>query len=155
MTKTIEQEILIDAPVDVVWRAVTEPEQVSVWFSDEVDLETKPGYEGALTFTDHATKHSHIAHITVQSVEPERFWSYRWEHEAGTTAADGNSLLVEFTLTPEGEGTRLRVVESGLESIGWPQERRDTHAQEHTEGWAIHLGRLRDMFAPPAADQAP
>jgi uncharacterized protein YndB with AHSA1/START domain len=29
MAPTIRQEILIDAPVDVVWRTVTEPEQVS------------------------------------------------------------------------------------------------------------------------------
>jgi uncharacterized protein YndB with AHSA1/START domain len=31
MKATIAQEIVIDAPVEVVWRAVTEPEQVSRW----------------------------------------------------------------------------------------------------------------------------
>ncbi len=46
----IEQEILIDAPIDVVWRTVTEPEQISKWFSDGADLAAKPGYEGTLTF---------------------------------------------------------------------------------------------------------
>src|SRR4030088_3140376 len=117
MAPSVEQDILIDAPVDVVWRAVTEPEQVSSWFSDEVDLEAKPGYEGVLTFNDRATKQSLSVHVTVESVEQDRSFSYRWLHPQGAAAGEGNSLLVEFTLTPEGEGTRLRVVETGLEHM--------------------------------------
>ena len=77
MAPSVEQDILIDAPVDVVWRAVTEPEQVSSWFSDEVDLEAKPGYEGVLTFNDRATKQSLSVHVTMQSVKPDRSFSYR------------------------------------------------------------------------------
>jgi uncharacterized protein YndB with AHSA1/START domain len=150
---TIQQEILIDAPVDVVWRTVTEPEQVSVWFSDEVDLEAKPGYEGVLTFNDRATKQSMSVHITVQSVQPERSFSYRWMHPEGAVAGEGNSVLVEFTLTPEGDGTRLRVVETGLEGIGWSQDQQDNYAREHNEGWVTHLTRLRDHLGGQGVDQ--
>ncbi|MCW2890124.1 MAG: hypothetical protein JWL58_6986 [Streptosporangiaceae bacterium] len=39
----------------------------------------------------------------------ERSFSYRWQHPPGVAAGEGNSLLVEFTLTCEGDGTRLRV----------------------------------------------
>jgi hypothetical protein len=35
----IEREIVIDAPVEVVWRTITEPDQISQWFADKVDLE--------------------------------------------------------------------------------------------------------------------
>jgi uncharacterized protein YndB with AHSA1/START domain len=154
MAPTIEQEILIDAPVDVVWRAVTEPEQISRWFSDEVDLEAKPGYEGALTFNDRAAKQSLTVHVTVQSVEPDRWFSYRWLHPQGAAAGEGNSLLVEFTLTPEGDGTRLRVIETGLERMGWSQEQQDSYVREHTQGWVTHLAHLRDYLGRPRADQA-
>jgi uncharacterized protein YndB with AHSA1/START domain len=109
MAPRVEQEIVIDAPVDVVWRVVTEPEQVSKWFSDEVDLEVTPGYEGVLTFNDQATKQSRRVHVTVRSVEPERSYSYRWQHPPGAAAVEGKPLLVEFTLTPEGDGTRQHV----------------------------------------------
>ena len=34
----IEREILIEAPVEVVWRAITEPDQISQWFADRVEL---------------------------------------------------------------------------------------------------------------------
>jgi len=30
----IETEILIEAPIDIVWRVVTEPDQIKQWFSD-------------------------------------------------------------------------------------------------------------------------
>ena len=31
MSLQIEREVVIDAPVDVVWRTVTEPQQISQW----------------------------------------------------------------------------------------------------------------------------
>ena len=155
MVPNIEKEMLIDAPVDVVWRAVTEPEQISNWFSDEVDLEAKPGYKGVLTFNDRATKQSLSVHVTVQSVEPDRSFSYRWLHPQGATAGEGNSLLVEFTLTPEGDGTLLRVVETGLERMDWSDEQQDTYRRDHTQGWVTHLAHLRDYLGRQRVDQAP
>jgi hypothetical protein len=82
MAPTIQQEILIVAPVDVVWRTVTEPEQVSVWFSDEVDLEAKPGYEGVLTFNDRG-------HQAVHERASAREWagSARWSLIVGHSGA--------------------------------------------------------------------
>jgi uncharacterized protein YndB with AHSA1/START domain len=155
MAPTIEREILIDAPVDVVWRAVTEPEQVRRWFADEVDMEAKAGYEGSLTFNDKATNRSLSFQVTVQSVQPVRSLSYRWLHPQGAAAVEGNSTLVEFTLTPEGDGTRLHVVESGLERMGWPQEQQDTFVDEHTHGWVTYLAHLRELVERQRADQAP
>ena len=34
----IDSEVLIAAPVDVVWRTITEPGQISQWFADQVEL---------------------------------------------------------------------------------------------------------------------
>ena len=39
----IEREVMIDAPVDVVWRTITEPEQISQWLAERAELELKPG----------------------------------------------------------------------------------------------------------------
>ena len=43
---TIEREILIDAPAEVVWRTITEPGQISQWFADRVELVVEPGAHG-------------------------------------------------------------------------------------------------------------
>jgi uncharacterized protein YndB with AHSA1/START domain len=139
---SIEREILIDAPVDVVWRAVTEPSQISTWFSDEAELDLRPGGEGTLVFSDKPDQGAMSVHITVQVVEPQRRFTYRWLHPEGVEPKPGNSLLVEFTLAEEGEGTRLRVTESGQDEIGWPEADVANYVQDHTKGWTKHLNDL-------------
>jgi uncharacterized protein YndB with AHSA1/START domain len=146
MPTRIEREILIAAPVDVVWRAVTEPAQISRWFADEVDLVPKPGRDGRLTFTQHAAKEPMSVHITVESVEPEQSWSYRWMHPEDAEPREGNSTIVVFTLTPEGDGTRLRVAESGMEHMGWSADEYDSFMKDHTQGWNRHLDRLGEYL---------
>ena len=60
----------------------------------------------------------------------------------------GNSMLVEFTLTPEGDGrTRLRVAESGHERRDWPEAEKQRYAGEHRGGWAEYLDRLATLLA--------
>ena len=52
-------------------------------------------------------------------------------------------MLVEFTLTPEGdELTRLRVTESGHELQDWPDAEKQRYADENQGGWAEFLERL-------------
>jgi len=57
-------------------------------------------------------------------------------------------MLVEFTLTPEGdERTRLRVVESGHELRAWPDAEKQRYADEHRDGWVEYLERLGTLHA--------
>jgi uncharacterized protein YndB with AHSA1/START domain len=142
MIPSIERDILIEAPVDVVWRAVTEPSQISSWFSDAAEVDLRAGGEGTLTWTDRATNKPATACITVQTIEPPHTFAFRWAYAEGVQPREGNSLLVEFTLTPEGENTRLRVIESGLQEMDWAEEQKATYADEHTQGWISHLSDL-------------
>lgn len=150
----IAQEIVIDAPIEVVWQTVTEPEHIAVWFADQVDLRAEPGYDGSVVFarrleTDAPPK---SVRIQVQAVEPGRTFSYRWEHPQGSSPRPGNSLLVTFTLTPEGHRTRLQVVESELEDMGWTEQERDAYSAEHARGWATLLRRLHDRLVDEHAE---
>lgn len=146
---TIEREIVIDAPAAVVWRTVTEPDQIALWFADRADLDLQPGRDGALHFEDGTEVIT--ARLMVETVDPPHRFSYRWSHPEGEVPGAGNSVLVEFTLSAEGaERTRLRVVETGLDAIGWAEEDKARYAAEHRDGWATHLGRLGGLFAPAA-----
>ena len=80
--------------------------------------------------------------VLVETVEPPTRFSFRWNHPAGEMPAAGNSILVEFTLVGEGERTRLRVAESGLEPLPWPDADKLRYAEEHNEGWGEFLERL-------------
>jgi uncharacterized protein YndB with AHSA1/START domain len=133
----IEREIVIDAPVEVVWRTITEPDQLSQWFADQVELEVKPGARGYLGFGEQGGP------VIVVTVDPPVRFSFRWNHPAAEEPAAGNSLLVEFDLVDEGGRTRLRVVESGLNLLPWPDVDKKRYAEDHSGGWTGFLDRAR------------
>ena len=85
--------------------------------------------------------------LVVEAVQPPIRFSFRWNHPAGEEPAAGNSTLVEFTLVGEGERTRLRVVESGLELLAWPVGDKERFADEHRGGWAMFMDRLARLLA--------
>jgi uncharacterized protein YndB with AHSA1/START domain len=139
---TIERDILIEAPVDVVWRTITEPAQMSQWFASRVDLVIEPGAHGYLEFGDQGGP------VVVEIVDPPTRFSFRWNHPRGEEPVVGNSQLVEFTLTQEAaERTRLRVTETGHESRPWPDAEKQRYANEHQEGWGDFLDRLDTLIA--------
>jgi uncharacterized protein YndB with AHSA1/START domain len=138
----IESEIVIEAPVDVVWRIVTQPAYMERWFGDSAEFDLRPGAQGLLTWGDKATKSPTTARLTIESVDELRYFAFRWNYPDGEQATDGNSLLVEFTLTPEGSNTRLRLVESGFISLNWPDADKQSYLGDHSQGWTVHLNRL-------------
>jgi uncharacterized protein YndB with AHSA1/START domain len=112
----IERDVYIAAPVARVWSVVTEPAHVGVWFGngEPAEVELRPG--GRITF-DHGA-HGKLPAIVDQVLE-QRLFSFRWaaDESGGREPTAMNSTLVEFTLEEEGEGTRLRVVESGFSRV--------------------------------------
>jgi uncharacterized protein YndB with AHSA1/START domain len=146
----IEREIVIDAPVDIVWRTVTEPELIVQWFADRVELDLQPGGTGRLVFENKASKQESAARITVTAVDPPRSFSFRWGRIEDELPAEGDAVLVTFSLTPEGEErTRLRVVETGLDALDWAEDDKRSWARDHRHGWEVNLDRLAEHFTTP------
>jgi uncharacterized protein YndB with AHSA1/START domain len=134
----IEREILIDAPVERVWSVVTEAQHIGRWFGDvgaEIDL--RPGGAFRCSWDKYGTVHG-----MVERVEAPRFFSYRWARPVGADVASDNATLVEFTLTPDGKRTRLRVVESGFRELAGTDAERAKYAHENTGGWESELAEL-------------
>jgi uncharacterized protein YndB with AHSA1/START domain len=145
----IEREVLIDAPVETVWAIVTEPEHVGGWFSDSAEIDLQPGGEATLTWEKHGT-----ARARVETIDPPHFFSFRWARPMGAEPGEGNSTLVEFSLSAEGESTRLRVVESGFTSLHGSEEENAKYAEGNTEGWAHELGELQEYAAKQVQESA-
>jgi uncharacterized protein YndB with AHSA1/START domain len=142
----VEREILIDAPLDVVWSVITEPEHVSRWFSDAAEIDLRPGGELILTWEEHGP-----VHWRAERIDPRHFVSFRWlravPEPTGTELPGDNSTLVEFSLAAEGEGTRLRVVESGFRELRGSDEENAKDAEEHGRGWELELAELREYVS--------
>jgi uncharacterized protein YndB with AHSA1/START domain len=138
----IEREIHVDAPIEVVWEVLTDPQHVAGWFGDIAEIDLRPG--GKITHAWAEDPAGHTERGAVEKVEPPRYFSYRWIRGDETEAREDNSTLVEFTLTPEGDGTRLRVVESGFSKLDRPEDEQERDAEGHRVGWEHELGELRE-----------
>ena len=138
----IEREVLIEAPVDVVWAVVTEPDHVAGWFGDSAEIDLRPGGKAVLTWEKHGS-----ALARIEKVEPPHTFSFRWARPMGAEPGEDNSTLVEFNLSAEGEHTRLRVVESGFQTLDASEDEKATYAKENTQGWKAELDDLQEYVA--------
>jgi uncharacterized protein YndB with AHSA1/START domain len=135
----IEREVTVAAPIERVWEVVTRSEHLGTWFGDagaEIDL--RPGGTMSMTFVKHGT-----VHAVVERVEPPHVFAYRWARPMGALPGEGNTTLVVFTLSSEGNETRLRVVESGFRELQGTEEEIAKHYQGNTDGWRIKTEDLR------------
>lgn len=148
-TYTIERDIEIEAPIDVVWRTITEPDQISRWLCDSVDVAVRPGANGTLTFARDGEAEPLVVNLAVVSVQPPHLLSFRWCHPPRVHARADNSVLVTFILAALGtERTKLVVKETGLEDVDWPDDEKEAYVVSHTEGWQSRGDSLRGLFLP-------
>jgi uncharacterized protein YndB with AHSA1/START domain len=140
----IEREIDIDAPIEVVWTVITEPEHINGWFTDSAELDVRPGAEGRFGWEASATNRKMAVNVRVERVDPPHFFSFRWEYPDGEEPTEANAPLVEFSLEARGDSTRLRLVESGLEKIARSDEEREAYFASHSSGWPRIAERLSD-----------
>ncbi|MDP4504929.1 SRPBCC domain-containing protein [Nonomuraea turcica] len=135
----IERDILITASLDRVWSLVTQP---GFWVADEASLPGTVAREGE-SMVAKSSEHGEYP-VRVEKVEPPTYVAYRWTSAfPGQELREDNSTLVEFTLTREGDQTRLRVVESGFAALAGSEELISQNLKDHTSGWPQCLDALK------------
>ncbi|WP_172386802.1 SRPBCC domain-containing protein [Streptomyces sp. MNP-20] len=143
----IERETLIEASLERVWSLVAEP---GFWVADKASLPGTVAREGE-TMVARNPEYGDFP-VRVEKVEPPTYLAYRWASAfPGEELREDNSTLVEFTLTPEGGKTRLRVVESGFAALAGPEELRGQAVQDNTGGWQQELDALKARAEQPTA----
>ena len=96
----VEQCIDLDASLDDVWSALTDPAQLGEWLGGEVSLDVRPAGVGRVVDTDGTARD-----VLVTDVEHHRRIAWHWWDDRDGLAS------VELTVEEIGERTRLRVVE--------------------------------------------
>ncbi|NYT96213.1 SRPBCC domain-containing protein [Salinispora sp. H7-4] len=127
----IEREILISAPMERVWSLVAEP---GFWVADEATTTGTVAKEGE-SMTARNPEYGDFP-IRVEKVQRPTYVAYRWASAfPGEDLREDNSTLVEFTLSAEGDKTRLRVVESGFAALAAAEEQRSEALKNNDKGW--------------------
>ena len=143
----IEKQLTLDVPRSRVWRALTDVAQFNTWFGVSLTTPFTPGAEvsGKITIRDY----DHVTMtIWIETMEPERFFSFRWHPyaiEAGVDYSAEPTTLVSFTLEDVAGGTRLTIVESGFDAI--PESRRAKAFSMNSSGWAGQAENIRKFLA--------
>jgi uncharacterized protein YndB with AHSA1/START domain len=142
----IERETLIAAPLERVWSLVAQP---GFWVADKASLPGTVAKEGESMVAKNA-EHGEFP-VRVEKVEPPTYLAYRWASAfPGQELREDNSTLVEFTLIPEGDSTRLRVVESGFAALAGPEDLRSQAVKDNTGGWPLELDALKARAEQPS-----
>lgn len=127
----ITHEVVIDAPIERVWAILTEAEHIRQWFAfDGATIDLRPGGALVMSWKEHGTFLSYV-----ERVEPPYRFSFRGSYLPDTEPDATNSTLVEFTLTPAGDGTLVRVVESGFRELDMPVAKQAEFAEGNVQGW--------------------
>ena len=135
----IERETLITAPLERVWSLVAQP---GFWVADKASLPGTVAREGEAMVAKNPEYGDFP--VRVEKVEPPTYLAYRWASAfPGEELTEVNSTLVEFTLTSEGDKTRLRVVESGFAALAGSEELRRKTVQDNSGGWPLELDALK------------
>jgi uncharacterized protein YndB with AHSA1/START domain len=136
----IEREVVVAAPRERVWQIITQAEHIGKWFGDSAEVDLRPGGAIVLRWDKHGT-----AHGMIEKVDEPHYFSYRWNpgimDEKPTNEA---STLVEFTLTSQGEQTRVRVVETGFSRLPRNESERAEQFKDNSDGWAMQLRDLNE-----------
>jgi uncharacterized protein YndB with AHSA1/START domain len=130
----IEKQILIRAPRERVWRALTNVEEFSKWFGCETVGVFAPGARVEMVVIHQGR--TIPFHVIVEKVEPGRLLSWRWHPGMPRPEVDYSTespTLVEFFLEDAEHGTLLTVVESGFDRISLA--RRAGVFAENDRGW--------------------
>ena len=160
-TDRIEKKVLLKAPRERVWRAISDSGEFGIWFGVAFDgpfvagedmtgkiAPTRVNPEVARLQQPHQGK---AFRISVGRIEPMRLFSFRWHPGAIDPNVDYSNeptTLVEFVLEEASGGTLLTITESGFDRI--PLERRARAFAGNDAGWS-HQARLIEKFLAPAA----
>jgi uncharacterized protein YndB with AHSA1/START domain len=143
-TDRIERSVVINAPRERVWRALSNAEQFGTWFGANLKGQTfAPGKRARGQITHCGHEHVYFD-VVIERIEPQDLLSYRWHPYPVDPAVDYTKeqpTLVTFTLKDApGSGTLLTVVESGFDKV--PPHRRLEAFRMNSGGWEAQMANI-------------
>ncbi len=119
------------APVEKVWKAITDKNEMKQWYFDLTEFKPEVGFQ--FTFEGGTDEHKYVHLCTVTEVEVNKKLTHSWRYDG----YEGNSY-VTWELFPEGKNTRVRLTHTGLETL--PASNSDFAKTNFEQGWTSILG---------------
>jgi uncharacterized protein YndB with AHSA1/START domain len=146
--EAIVGEVEVEAPLEHVFRALTDPERLRAWWGSRetywveewrADLRVGGAWEARCMSVSGSPSRVHGVFL---EIEPPRRLAYTWN----PSWHEGPETTVVYDLSPHGEGTLVRVRHSGFGAARASRE-------DHFHGWPAVLGWLRAYSGSPEASR--
>lgn len=127
-----------NAPVEKVWKAITDKDQMKQWYFDLSEFKPEVGFE--FQFKGQGRKGEQYIHLCkITEVIKGKKLTYSWSYEG----LEGISY-VSFELMAEGSQTKLKLTHKGLHSF--PTNNPDFAKESFNGGWTELIGTLLKNF---------
>ncbi|UII19150.1 SRPBCC family protein [Fulvivirga ligni] len=138
MSETIVKEQTYNAPVERVWKAITDKDQMKQWYFDLAEFRPEVGFEFEFLGKGHKGE-SYLHKCKIVEVIPLKKLKHTWTYEN----YEGVSY-VTFELLADGDQTTVRLTHEGLESF--PQDNPDFAVESFNGGWTQLISTLLKDF---------
>lgn len=136
LVEAVVIERIFNAPVERVWKALTDVEQMRQWYFDLKEFKPEVGFEFQFVVEHEGTTYDH--RCKVAEVIPQKKLAYTWRYKGH----EGDSL-VTFELFADGDKTHLKLTHEGLETF----PKTPAYARENFEkGWTEIIGSELKQF---------
>ncbi len=126
-----------NAPVERVWKAITDRDQMKEWYFNLAEFKPEVGFE--FEFTGGSEEKTYLHKCRITTVIPNKKLAYTWRYQD----YPGNSE-VTFELFDEDGKTRVKLTHEGLETF--PQDNKDFAKTSFSEGWNYIIGKSLKEF---------
>ena len=143
----IKKEIVINSPVERVFSALIDPEQLTQWFPDVVMIEPKLGGKVSFRFLKENTKEDNDHEIvgTIVSIISNKELAYTWNFKTKPEYRKDTTVTWKVDKL-ESNKTKLTLIHSGF-------TKEDTlQYEDHSKGWTWHINRLDNLLSTSLQD---
>lgn len=138
MEKKVVIERTYDAPLDAVWEAITNKDQMKQWYFAVSDFKPQVGFEFEFSAGREGRKYLHKCKV-VES-DPKNKISYTWRYDGYA----GESLVTFELFSENKDKTRLKLTHAHLDTF--PADQPDFASGNFNEGWNSLLGTSLAKF---------
>src|SRR5256885_11520910 len=143
VAEAIVMERTFNAPVERVWQALTDVEQMREWYFDLKEFRPEVGFEFEFVVEHEGTTYHHLCRVT--EVIPQRKIAYTWRYKD-----EPGDSLVTFELFDEGKKTRVKLTHTGIETF----PKTPAYARKNFEaGWTAIIGTELKQFVEKARSE--
>lgn len=138
MHENVKISVKVNAPVEKVWNALTDKEQMKKWYFDAPDFDAKVGNNFSFYGGDENEEYHHFCEIV--DVIPNQKLKHSWTYPE----ISKEKTLVKWELQPENGGTMVTLTHKGLEALEHLGE--NFRVQSFQNGWTEILNNSLKNF---------